>query len=114
MFAQTTVLVTAMQSDPVPGTVSASCPAHRLPPQQRQELALQVLAGSQPIAQLARQNQVSRKFLYQQADTAQLALESVFDPPPQTEEVLFQLPVTKAWLRQLILALVLTCHSSYR
>jgi hypothetical protein len=114
MLGQTTVLVTAMQSDPVPDTVSGSCPAHLLPPQQRQELALQVLAGSQPVAQLARQHQVSRKFLYQQADTAQLALEYAFDPPPLTEEVLFQLPVTKAWLRQLILALVLTCHSSYR
>ena len=114
MFAQTTLLVAATQSDPVPAAVSASCPAQLLPPQQRQELALQVLAGSQPVAQLARQHQVSRQFLYRQADTAQLALEHAFDPPPPTEEVLFQLPVTKSWLRQLILALVLTCHSSYR
>lgn len=45
---------------------------------------------------------------------AQLALEDTFDPPPRAEDVLFQLPVTKAWLRQLILAPVLTCHSSYR
>jgi hypothetical protein len=114
MSGQTTVLVTALQSDPVPDTVLGSCPAQQLPPEQRQELALQVLAGSQPVAQLARQHQVSRQFLYRQADTAQLALESAFDPPPLTEEVLFQLPVTKAWLHQLILALVLTCHSSYR
>src|SRR4051794_29086982 len=114
MLGQTTVLVTALQPDPVPDTASAACPAHLLPPRQRQDLALQVLAGSQPVAQLARQHQVSRQFLYRQADTAQLALESAFDPPPVTEDVLFQLPVTKAWLRQLILALVLTCHSSYR
>jgi hypothetical protein len=77
-------------------------------------LALQVLAGAQPVARLARQHQVSRQFLYRQADAAQLALERAFDPPPPTEDVLFQLPVTQAWLRQLILALVLTCHSSYR
>ncbi len=114
MFAETTVLVAATQSDPVADTVSASCPAHLLPPQQRQELALQILVGSQPVAQLAREHQVSRQFLYRQADTAQLALEHAFDPPPPTQEVLFQLPVTKAWLHQLILALVLTCHSSYR
>jgi hypothetical protein len=69
-------------------------------------LALQVLAGSPPVAQLARQHQVSRKFLSQQADTAQLALEHAFDPSPPSEDVLFQLPVTKAWLHQLILALV--------
>jgi hypothetical protein len=114
MLGQTTVLVTALQSDPVPDTVSGPCPAHLLPPRQRQDLALQILAGSQPVAQLARQHQVSRQFLYRQADTARLALESAFDPPPPTEDVLFELPVTKAWLRQLILALVLTCHSSYR
>ncbi len=114
MLDQTTVVFAALQSDLVPDTVSGSCPAHRLPPQQRQELALRVLAGSQPVAQLARQHQVSRKFLYQQADTAQLALESAFDPRPRNEDVLFQLPVTKAWRDQLILALVLNCHSSYR
>ena len=36
---------------------------------------------------------------------------------PQTADdhtVLFNLPVTKAWLRQLILGLTLTCHSSLR
>ena len=114
MLGQTTVLVTALQPDPVPDTASGACPAHLLPPGQRQELALQVLAGSQPVAQLARQHQVSRQFLYRPADTAQLALEDAFDPPPLSEDVLFRLPVTKAWLRQLILGLVLTCHSSYR
>ncbi len=30
------------------------------------------------------------------------------------QKVLFHLPVTKAWLRQLILALTLICHSSLR
>ncbi len=77
-------------------------------------MALQVLAGSQPVAGLARRHQVSRKFLYQQADTARLALDRAFDPPRPADEVLFHLPVTKSWLRQLILALVLSCHSPYR
>ena len=114
MSAQTTSLVPASQADPVPGAASMPRPAQRLPPSQRQELALHVLAGSQPVARLARQHQVSRKFLYQQAETAQLALERAFDPPRPTEEVLFHLPVTKSWLRQLVLALVLSCHSPYR
>ena len=35
-------------------------------------------------------------------------------PLPTTDKVLFYLPVTKAWLRQLVLALVLICHSSFR
>jgi len=63
---------------------------------------------------LARQHQVSRKFLYQQADTATQALTRAFDRVPKDDDVLFTLPVTKAWLRQLVLALVLIGHSSYR
>jgi hypothetical protein len=73
-----------------------------------------VLAGTHPLAELARQHQVSRKFLYHQAHTAQEALSSAFDPAPAADDVLFYLPVTKAWLRQLILALVLIGHSPYR
>jgi len=114
MLAQTMPLVPATQADPLPAVISIACPAQQLPPRQRQELALQVLAGSQPVAQLARQHQVSRQFLYRQADTARLALDRAFDPPPAAEEVLFHLPVTKSWLRQLVLALVLSCHSPYR
>jgi hypothetical protein len=63
---------------------------------------------------LAREHDVSRKFLYQQAHAAQDALTRAFNPEPQTEKVLYSLPVTKAWLRQLVLALVLIGHSPYR
>ena len=89
-------------------------PAQRLRPQERQDLAVQVLAGAQPVSDLAREHEVSRKFLYQQAHTAQDALTQAFDPDPKTEDLLFHLPVTKAWLRQLVLALVLIGHSPYR
>jgi hypothetical protein len=89
-------------------------PAQRLQPAQRQTLAIQVLARTHPLAALARQNQVSRKFLYHQADTATHALTDAFDPAPADDHVLFYLPVTKAWLRQLVLALVLIGHSPYR
>jgi hypothetical protein len=112
MFAQTTSLVSTPQA--VPATGSRPGPAQHVPPRQRQELALQVLAGSRPVSQLARDHQVSRKFLYRQADTARLALVHAFDPPRPAEDVLFHLPVTRSWLRQLVLALVLTCHSPYR
>jgi hypothetical protein len=89
-------------------------PAQRLLPQERQHLAVQVLAGAQPVSDLAREHEVSRKFLYQQAHTAQAALTQAFEPDPKTEKVLFHLPVTKAWLRQLVLGLVLIGHSPYR
>lgn len=114
MSAQTTSLAPATQAAPTSAPGLPSCPARLLPPRQRQDLALQILAGSQPVAGLAREHQVSRKFLYRQANTARIALESAFDPPPPAEEVLFYLPVTKSWLHQLVLALVLSCHSSYR
>jgi len=77
-------------------------------------LAIQVLAGTETVSQLARQHEVSRKFLYQQVHTAEKALSEAFPPSSRPDDVLFYLPVTKAWLRQLVLALVLICHSSYR
>jgi hypothetical protein len=88
-------------------------PAQRLLPQERLELAVQVLAGAQPVSDLAREHEVSRKFLYQQAHTAQDALTRAFDPESKTEKVLFYLPVTEAWIRQLVLALVLICHTGF-
>ena len=99
---------------PAPIDVGVSCPAKRLLSQERQDLAIQVLAGAQSVSDLARQHEVSRKFLYQQAHTAEEALSEAFAPSSRSEDVLFYLPVTKAWLRQLVLALVLICHSSVR
>ncbi|MEO1401195.1 MAG: hypothetical protein AAFV72_08025 [Cyanobacteria bacterium J06635_1] len=58
--------------------------------------------------------QVSRKFIYQQGQKAQQALDESFAPNQADEDVLFYLPVTKNWLFQLILGLILICHSSYR
>ena len=69
---------------------------------------------SQPISHLAKTHQVSRKFVYQQGDKAQHSLDESFAPSASDDEVLFHLPVTKSWLYQLILGLVLICYSSYR
>ena len=89
-------------------------PAQALRPPQRQHLAVQALAG-QPITTLAGQHHVSRKFVYQQTAKAQAALDDAFaPPPPPAADVLFYLPVTRAWLQQLMLALTLICHSSLR
>ena len=124
MDCQATLSISVTQCDPTsattplhwpaPTTVHVSCPAKQLAPQQRQGLAIQVLAGTEPVSELARQHAVSRKFLYQQVHTAEKALSAAFAPSSRPDDVLFYLPVTKAWLRQLVLALVLICHSSYR
>src|SRR5262245_31173391 len=91
------------------------CPANRLAPSQRQALPVEALAGARPVTQLAEDYQVSRKFVYQQADKAAQALSEAFTPdPPDDDAVLFYLPVTEGWLRRLIVALLLVCHSSYR
>lgn len=91
-----------------------SCPAHGLDPQQRQRLALDALAGTTPITELANQNQVSRRFVYRQHDIARNALENAFDPPPADDAVLFHLPVTAHWIRQFTLGLVLIGHCPLR
>jgi len=91
-----------------------SCPAKALGPSQRLTLGLHALAGNQTITDLAGDFGVSRKFVYQQAATAQTALEEAFAPEAADDQVLFHLPVTKAWLRQATLGLILLCHSSYR
>ena len=97
-----------------PPSKVAPCPAQQLAPPQRQRLAVDALAGSQPITRLAEEHDVSRKFVYQQADKAQQALDQAFVPRRADQRVLFYLPVTKALLRQLVLGLVLICHSSFR
>ena len=68
------------------------CAAKTLQSSQRQELAIQVLAGTQPVAALARENSVSRKFLYAQAEKAQQALEEVFAAEGKESQVLFPQP----------------------
>jgi hypothetical protein len=124
MDCQATLSVSVTQRDPTsaatplrwptPATVYVSCSAKQLAPQQRRDLAIQMLAGTETVSELAREHEVSRKFVYHQVHTAQQALQQAFEPPSPRDDVLFYLPVTKAWLRQLVLALVLICHSSYR
>jgi len=90
-------------------------PAKAMTPPQRRQLALEALAGTETVSRLAGQHAVSRKFVYRQAAKAEEALDGAFSPVEgDDQKVLFQLPVSKAWLRQLILGLTLICHSSLR
>jgi hypothetical protein len=74
-----------------------------------------MLAGAAAISGIARQEKVSRKFLYQQTAKAEDALQAAFSTDELDENgVLFYLPVTKAWIQQLVLGLTLECHSSLR
>ena len=86
MDAQATFSCSFTQTDLGPVAELPSLPhwpAQRLLPQERQDLAIQVLAGDQPVSDLAREHEVSRKFLYQQAQTAQDALTRPLTPNPK-------------------------------
>lgn len=91
-----------------------TCTAKTLGPGQRLTIGVAALAGRQTVTALAEEFDVSRKFVYQQANLAQAALEDAFGSAAADDQVIFYLPVTKAWLRQVALALLLICHSSYR
>jgi hypothetical protein len=91
-----------------------TCAAHAMTAKQRIDLALESLDERRCVSRLARQHQVSRKFVYQQQAKALDALEGAFAPPASDPDVLFRLPVTGAWLRQFVLVAVLVGHSSLR
>jgi transposase-like protein len=103
------ILPTALDS-----TTTCYSVARRLPPQQRQHLALAALA-QQSISALAREHHVSRPFIYRQRRRALDALHDAFSTtPPPDEKILFHLPVTRSWLRQFVLCAVLIGHTSLR
>jgi len=104
----------AREANPANVRVANACPAQTMGSQERQALALQALGGTLTISWLAEQADVSRKFVYQQIDTAEQALAEAFAVQEDDDKVLFHLPVTKKWLRQNVLSLLLNCRSSYR
>lgn len=92
----------------------SACPAAKLSEADRINLAVLALAGTATITGPADQHDVSRKFVYEQANKASTALAEVFASSAPDDEVLFELPVTKTWLRQLTLGFTLIGHGSYR
>ncbi len=94
--------------------ITSASPAKAMGAKERCDLATRVLAGNESVSQAAREHQVSRKFVAKQKAKAQDALDEAFAPSATDSEVLFHLPVTKAWIKQAALGLALTCHSSQR
>lgn len=93
----------------------APVPAKLLGPEQRRDLAIPVLAGQESASQTARDYGVSRKFVAQQTTKARNALDQAFAPPTdEPDGLLYWLPITKSWIEQAALSLMLTCHSSLR
>ena len=88
--------------------------AASLKPEQRKQLFLEMQSSSQQITAIAKREGVSRKFLYQQQQKGNQALEKEFNQSKEESEILYWIPVTKEWIFQVILGLILICHSSYR
>jgi hypothetical protein len=88
--------------------------AATLPESDRKDLAVLALARSARVSDLAARHGVSRKFVYQQSHKARTALDDAFTPTTRDDAVLFELTVSRTWLRQVIVGLALICHSSYR
>lgn len=87
--------------------------AKGLNPEDRKNLALSALAGTTTISGLAQEASTSRKFIYKQQEIASTALDAAFAPIEKDSTALFYIPVTKQWIEQTVLSLVLICHSSY-
>ncbi|MGS0755527.1 hypothetical protein ACVBEH_13070 [Roseateles sp. GG27B] len=80
----------------------------------RQKLAMQALSGLVAVQALADDNAVSRKFVYTLKNKASLVLSKAFGPAVSVDGVLFELPVTPVWLKQMMVALTLIGRCSIR
>jgi len=98
-----------------PSFTPHSCSASQMGCSQRKNLSVHAIRRTEPVTHLAQQHKVSRKFVYQQLAKATAAIDQAFEPAePKDEKVLFYLPITKTWIHQLVLSLILICHSSFR
>lgn len=82
---------------------------------QRQGIALDVMAHKASVTQIADCHSVSRKFVYQQKEIALNGITEAFHASSSEDPtILFHLPVTKEWIKQFTLSLILIGHSSYQ
>ncbi len=76
---------------------------------------MQAISHKTSVTAIANQHGVSRKFIYQQKDKTIEAVDQAFEEIiPGNDNVLFYLPVTKTWIAQLILCLMLYGRVSFR
>ena len=92
-------------------------PANNMDETQKKDLALKVIKNESGVSELAIHNQVSRKFIYTQKAKATKSIDDAFDPKSKEikkEKILFYLPITKSWICQFILVMILNNRGSYR
>jgi hypothetical protein len=86
--------------------ITAELAAMKMSGTTRASLALEALKKSRPITALSDVYNVSRQFIHKQKNKAVDSINKVFsdaDLKSDDEKILFNLPVTKSWVKQLIL-----------
>ena len=82
---------------------------------QKKRVALEAVCGVKTVTRIAQENSTSRQFIRRQAQTLQTVIDKEFTTANERhDDVIFYLPVTKKWIEQLVLALMLVAHASYR
>ena len=90
-------------------------PAKQMTNQQKKRCALQAMNNDATVTKIAKQHKVSRKFVNFQKSKATAAIDQAFGETAFDEDkVLYHLPVTKAWIKQLALCLMLHGRASFR
>ncbi len=85
----------------------------RLSPEHKKSIGLQALSGHN-VSHVAQLHQVCRNTVYSQKLRALEAMNDAFREPATDDQVLFNLPVTKDRLRQVVLGILMICKASYR
>jgi hypothetical protein len=80
----------------------------------KKSLAIKAMTGEQTISEIANDHQVSRKFVSEQKQKILIAVNEAFDKTADDNKVLYQIPVTKNWIKQCVISLALDCRSSFR
>ena len=79
--------------------------------EQRKNIALKIITNNSTVTQISKQYKISRKFINQQTSKAIGAIDIKF-ASTDSEPPLLYVPVTKAWINQTVLTLMLTCKAS--
>lgn len=90
------------------------CHAKSMSNADKKSLAIKSITGEQTISSIANDYQVSRKFVNNQKQKILTAVNEAFDEKEDGDKVLYQIPVTKNWLKQCVISFALDCRSSVR
>ena len=99
---------------PSPAPLDVSCPAKRLRLSRGKTWPFRCSPGRKRSPSWPGNTRSAGSSSINRSTPPKQALGQAFAPSSTPDDVLFYLPVTKAWLRQLVLGLVLICHSSTR